>query len=124
MAYNQVRYDNNDSKLPEFGVFKNFASLAGDIAKLLFVAPGAFVLSGTGAVLGTLNEKGEVLVNGQLKNLEELNNLKLKSFEQTSQAAGQFISTVTNPLLGGTRKDDDNNKRGGGLGGLGGGLFR
>lgn len=120
-----MRYSGDDSKLPEFEAFENFASLAGDIARLLVVAPGAFVLSATGAVLGTLNETGEVLVNGQLKKLEELNNLKLESFEHASQAARHFISTVTNPPFEGSRQDEDNsNNRGGGLGGFGGGFFR
>lgn len=120
MAHDKVNYSNDDCKLPQFNSFKNFPSLAGDIAHLLCCGPGAIVLNATGAVLGTLNDAGQVLVNGELKSLEEVNNLKPKEFfEQGRQGAENFINTA----FGGGRRDDGNNNRGGGLGGFGGSVF-
>ena len=121
VAHDKVKYNNDDSILPHFHSFSNFASLAGDIAELLCCGPGALVLNATGAVLGTLNDAGKVFVDGELKVLDELNNLKpTEFFGQGFQAAGQFINTA----FGGSRQDDGNNNQGGGLGGLGGGFFR
>ncbi|EER39225.1 tyrosinase [Histoplasma capsulatum var. duboisii H88] len=123
VAHCKARYSADDTRLTTFGAFQNFLSLAGDVAELLVVGTGALVLTGTGAVLGTVNNAGEVILgNGSTKSLKEVSGITNKGARDLVELAGGLTAAATGVLggglggLGGSGKKDDRGGRGGGFG--------
>ncbi|OJD13983.1 hypothetical protein AJ78_05620 [Emergomyces pasteurianus Ep9510] len=123
VAHSKARYSNDDSKPTAFSAFKDFLSLAGDVADLLVVGTGALVLSGTGAVLGTINNAGDVILgNGATKSLKEVSGITNSGAQDLVNLAGGLTGAATNLLntglggLGGGGRKDDKSGRGGGFG--------
>ncbi|PGH19033.1 hypothetical protein AJ79_00067 [Helicocarpus griseus UAMH5409] len=124
VAHSKARYTTDESAKTLFGSFVNFASLAGDVAELLVAGAGALVLSGTGSVLGSLNDVGEVVLpDGAKKSLQEVSGITNRGARDLVNFASGLTGTATGALntglnvLGGGRRDDRGG-RGGGLGGL------
>ncbi|PGH00824.1 hypothetical protein GX51_05601 [Blastomyces parvus] len=122
VAHTLAKYS-TDATRTVFGSFQNFLSLAGDVAELLVVGTGALVLTGTGAVLGTVNAAGDVILgDGATKSLNEVSGITNRGARDLVNLAGNLADTATGvlggtlgSLGGGARRDN----RGGGSGGFG-----
>jgi hypothetical protein len=135
IASTRVQYSQDETKRSNFEGFKTFPQLAGDMANLLLVPPGALVLSLTGSVLGTLNESGQVVTAAGKQALQDLTGITNSGFDDllkirfgTVAGVTAAISNTTTFLasgLGGSGRDNkthgnsDSSGNGRGLGGLG-----
>ncbi|KAJ5088929.1 tyrosinase [Penicillium argentinense] len=140
VAATTATYNKDPTKQTTFNPFKTFESLAGSIADLLVVPPGALILSVTGSAIGVLNASGEVVdFTGKIvsKSLGDLTGIVNKDFGDMVEAFGGSLTTLATGVTGGTagilggitsadssKKNDDKGSggRGGGIFG-GGGLF-
>lgn len=123
VAHSKARYSTDDTKQTVFSAFQNFLSLAGDVADLLVVGAGALVLTGTGAVLGTINATGDVILgDGATKSLKEVSGITNSGARDLVNLAGGLAGTATGVLsaglggLGGSGRRDDRGGSGGGFG--------
>jgi hypothetical protein len=133
VAATTATYNKDPTKQTTFNPFKTYESLAGSIADLLVVPPGALILSVTGSAIGVLNASGEVVdFTGKIvsKSLGDLTGIVNKDFGDMVEAFGGSLTTLATSVTGGTagilggigagssKKDDDK-----GSGGRGGGIF-
>jgi len=130
IASTRVQYSQDETKPSNFDGFKTFPQLAGDIANLLLVPPGALILSFTGSVLGTLDESGQVVSSAGKQALRDVTGITNRGFDDLLKigfggvtGATEAISNSTTFLvsqagLGGSGRDGSSGNRGG-LGGLG-----
>ncbi|KAJ5833967.1 tyrosinase [Penicillium riverlandense] len=134
IASTRVKYSQDETKSSNFEGFKTFPQLAGDMANLLLVPPGALVLSLTGSVLGTLDESGQVVTAAGKQALQDLTGITNSGFDDMLKIGSGTITGVTGAIgsttaflassLGGSGRDNkthgnsDSSDNSGGLGGL------
>lgn len=135
IASTRVQYSQDETKRSNFEGFKTFPQLAGDMANLLLVPPGALVLSLTGSVLGTLDESGQVVTAAGKQALQDVTGITNSGFDDLLKigfgtvagltGAISNTTTILTSALGGNGRDNkapgnnDGSENSGGLGGFG-----